>query len=673
MTIKWIRVSNYKSFSNSERMILDNKMNIFVGKNNSGKTAFLEALSLNFTDNPHMSLDVKPNFNSYIEKESSVELNVSVSSQEIKEIFNEDYRNKRLVIKSSLEDTPPGQLRSISDQLEMLLQTDINLMVKLRGDIKKESIQIKGFSHSFEAFPFSHSSGKLYQFYYEDEKAKNVNKDSDSYSGNEVISNIIFENFRKSVYKFNALRQNIGSCEIKDSKNGLLDPDASNLPAVLLLLGNNPVKYNEYVRYVKQVFPGIEDIRPNIVDGTSKTEIRVWTQPILLKRDDLTIPLIECGTGISQVLAILYVVTTNETSKTIIIDEPQSFLHSDAIRRLLRVFRDHPQHQYIIATHSPIIINNLASNKTFLIRLEGQKSTIESIEASDASQMSKILDEIGASISDILGYEKILWVEGPTEEKSFPEIIERIDPELALKVKVLGVKNTGDFDKKSIQLTLDVYKKLCNGIGLIPPAVGFIFDRESKSNPEIQDLVRQSGGLIHFLRRKLFENYLLEPQAIANVLNELIKNYYPDSDKEKTVSALSIQSCLNAKIWEFKERAENGNPIKVYKYFDKSEKEAMLSWFKERGEPCENIDFEKIKESPNALTFYERFVHGAKLLRDLFADLTDYKIEYSKTRDSVALTNEILKKSPEKLAEIQELIQNLLLHHREKGVKTNVE
>jgi len=51
------------------------------------------------------------------------------------------------------------------------------------------------------------------------------------------------------------------------------------------------------------------------------------------------VPLSESGTGVGQVLAILYVVFTSEYPRTIVIDEPQSFLHPGAVRKLFEARR----------------------------------------------------------------------------------------------------------------------------------------------------------------------------------------------------------------------------------------------------------------------------------------------------------------------------------------------
>jgi predicted ATPase len=82
-------------------------------------------------------------------------------------------------------------------------------------------------------------------------------------------------------------------------------------------------------------------------------------------------PLSECGTGIGQVLAMLYVVLTAEVPRTIIIDEPQSFLHPGAIRKLLDILKGYPQHQFIVSTHSSVVATASNPKTLLLLRKEG--------------------------------------------------------------------------------------------------------------------------------------------------------------------------------------------------------------------------------------------------------------------------------------------------------------
>jgi predicted ATPase len=160
-----------------------------------------------------------------------------------------------------------------------------------------------------------------------------------------VVASIL----RSRIYRFDAQRGGSGSCQV--GSNPILHPTANNLPEVLSILQGNTPLIQEFNDLVHRIFPSVfrVSVRPLV---NNVVEILVWTDALQSKRIDLAIPLSESGTGVGQVLSLLYVVLTAKYSQTIIIDEPSSFLHPGAARKLIEILKEFPQHQYIIATHS---------------------------------------------------------------------------------------------------------------------------------------------------------------------------------------------------------------------------------------------------------------------------------------------------------------------------------
>src|SRR5262249_24204545 len=145
----------------------------------------------------------------------------------------------------------------------------------------------------------------------------------------------------------------------------------------------------------------------------------------------------------------------------------------------------------------------------------------------DVVGVQEALSEVGARLSDVFGADAIIWVEGPTEEVCFPLFLEAAGIELNSKLKVVALRNTGDFETKrrygkdSAKAAWDIYQKLSGGDSLMPRALAFSLDREERSDEAVAELVKLSGGTISVLPRRVFENYLLHPRAIAEVLNHL--------------------------------------------------------------------------------------------------------------------------------------------------------
>jgi hypothetical protein len=321
------------------------------------------------------------------------------------------------------------------------------------------------------------------------------------------------------IYEFHAERLTLGVSQY--GMNTELLSNAQNLAEVLNILQGNPQRFIDYCNFVREIFPTIRTISvrpyPNV---TNRLEIMVWQVDPKLKRDDLAIPLSKCGSGVGQVLALLYVANISEQPRTIVIDEPSSFLHPGAARALMGILKRFSQHQYIIATHSPEIISELADAPISIVRWEDAESSVEQATHATRSVSAAALTEIGARLGDVFGFDKVLWVEGQSDADTLKVLLEASGLS-SRSTGILPVRDTGAFQRRKIAEILDIYGKLSMGDALLPPAVLFLFDREGRSEREIEDVERQSQGKVRFLKRRMLENYLLVPRAIASLYNEV--------------------------------------------------------------------------------------------------------------------------------------------------------
>jgi hypothetical protein len=124
-------------------------------------------------------------------------------------------------------------------------------------------------------------------------------------------------------------------------------------------------------------------------------------------------------------------------------------------------------------------------------------------------------------------------------------------------------------------------------------------------------------GWVKLLPRMMYENYLIDPEAIAQVLCS--------KANDQIVTEELINDWLR----------KNGGEAKYYSY----------DW-------DQNIADER----------WLRNVHSAKLLHDMFDELTDARFIYRKTTHSVALTEWLIEHRPERLAELMEFVRGINLN-----------
>jgi AAA15 family ATPase/GTPase len=624
-------------------------INIIVGRNNAGKTSLLEVLTLEFENHPHRSLKTLPNKLSSIQEESKIQITLNIDKEEVRSFikklfilgipraatenyhffadkYEDDPDKYHDQYMSAIDESVRYAVRQFKDFLENpdFIQTSLflqpNLKIENRSLIKL--LNFESYKQAFEKVFYKVKYDDSDQIVIEEttsysDKDGIVQEPFVNYNGKiqESIGYKLFDKFQNRIYRFQAERLNIGICKYESKADTNLKSNASNLAEVLFILqGKIPGMFAQFNKLVSDILPEIKWISVVMRDDAN-VEVLVWNTDNL-HRNDLSLPLSSCGSGVSQVLAILYILVSSEEHRTLIIDEPQSFLHPGAAKKLIETIKQFPQHQYFIATHSPEIITS--ANPSTIIKLQYQEceTTASVINPKEIESQNEILAELGVRLSDVFGADSILWVEGQTEEKCFPLILEKVAKTTLMGIKILSVNSTDALlDGKRSDLVFDIYTKLTTGASLFPPAIGFIFDRESKTETKIQELKKRG---VTFLRLPMYENYLLDSEAISVTINE-----------EATWLEIPI------------------NITQVHQYLDKikQEKSYRLQGVK-REEVSDNNWLAKI--------------HGAKILESMFQELCNNKLEFRKTKHSYKLTEWLVENKPNFLSELAEELKNSL-------------
>ncbi|MGB3509819.1 MAG: AAA family ATPase [Microcoleaceae cyanobacterium] len=613
MYISKFQILNYKSFLDSGLLKFQPGINIIVGTNNSGKTALLETLALDFKDNPYRNIRLRdiPNSNSL--DESTANITFVLKKSEISTLID----NGEIYIKDK------NALSLFQEWFDESKDVEVN--VSNYND--EPSIVISDFPENINIFqPFCDSWGirrakKVFVIETSDNgklKLKEKVIEFEQYRVN--FPEVIFDELKGQIYRFNAERFHIGSCS--SGNRVILNPSANNLAEVInkLQLPGRRKMYEKFNKYVNIMFPEIKEVSARIQEkdfysDKDYLEVLVWSPEALEQdKEELALKLADCGTGVSQILAILYVVIKASEPKIIIIDEPQSFLHPNLIRKLIDIFKEFSHHQYFIATHSPTVIS--AANPQTILQLsysDGETKT-KIIDSKETIQLRSLLKELGVSLSDVFGADAILWVEGPTEEMCFPLILQKFGSHLIRGMQIMAVKNTGDLEGKRAHIIFDIYDKLSGANSLLPPAIGFILDDENRSEKDKQDISRRGKGKVEFLPRCTYENYLLHPQAIFEILKQ--------EDSSLEIALIDIEN-----------------------YIDEAKSEKRF--------------LPKKCELTNTQDWISK-INGAKLIEEIFSKLSNNQVQYKKTKHSLDITNWLLEHKPNYLEPLANFLKSTI-------------
>lgn len=608
MRLKNATVSNYKSFLNPTPITLQPGFNVILGKNDAGKSALLEALSLTFSDKPHRSVSTAPTRDTTIRARPKVDLVFELESNDIHSAL----RMKDAFLlpnTSAFTNTSQADLTTLN---ECVRGPEVRIFVGAWNPT--------GFinGHLMTFGPRTESSGwQLFQNRAAPTALSLAFAGIASPAIAPPYAHVLAEHCRNHLYIVNAERRNLGECSLS-AQGRALHSDASNLAARLnLLAASNPEKFEEFLLHVRAVLPHIHRVAAVPYDDAFR--IVVWSKSDVAgsHRDDLGVLLKESGTGVGQVLALLFILVASDGPQVIFIDEPQSFLHPSAIRKLYQVMTGYPQHQYILTTHATGALAEIDTPCFIHLRKQGFETVVEYMNPQSAEHVHACLGDLGARLSDVFGADTILWVEGATEEECFGLVLRRLGRQTLGGTKIRAVLSVGDLQKKkNAERVMSIYRELSTSTPLLPPAIAFVFDRECLTEGDRADISRMDPERVRWLPRRMFENYLLDAEAIKGLIERF------DSDRPAPVTLSQVEDFI-------------ANALASQRYFCKGASPADQARWKET-------------------------IHAAELLEDVMAELTEQRVEYRKVSHGRWLTEWLIDHPTEDMHQLKEFLLEIV-------------
>jgi predicted ATP-dependent endonuclease of OLD family len=395
------------------------------------------------------------------------------------------------------------------------------------------------------------------------------------------------------------------SIQRKEQINGnqYLDSEVGHFNNFIFYLhNNNELIYDEIQKSFSKIFPDVELIATPIIEGTNIV--------VSLKFEGMEtlIPLSECGSGFSQIM-ILLAVLHSQKNRIVLYDEPQTFLHPSAEKAMYDLASIHDSHQFIFTTHSSILINYPIEKNLFLVKKENGYSTYKTL-----NEYKEVLNEIGLHNSDFSFADKLIFVEGETEECILPKLLKTFGMEqIGYNYIILNMKGTGkEFSNRgAMNNNAAKLKMILSGLSATTPIPYLIvIDRDERNEDQIRGLHEAYGDHISILTRREIENYFLDCyEEISHAINKI----KPEQKITKEIVENDIKSIIN--------------------------------------DTSDRTLYPKIKE------ILIRDVKGSKVMEYLFKK---YELQYSKVYHGGIISSLILEHSPTKMKEVADLISPFL-------------
>jgi len=267
-----------------------------------------------------------------------------------------------------------------------------------------------------------------------------------------------------------------------------VDPDGRGLVNRLFYLKNQHHTSHEYVTY-QNIANAFRDVTRNYFNVVPDQENKI---SVLYQEDDSTgwISSDASGLGLSDVLVILCFVFDGEYTN-VLVEEPESHLHPEMQKRMLKVIRTAKSRQFVFSTHSNVFLNTGLVDRVYFCKFD------ECVNVSDETSRSEVLFNLGYSVTENILADLIVLTEGPTDIPVFMKIMEWLGVEDKFNIKYWPLG--GDVMSK---LDLSVFAERRNVVAIVDSDPG-----SHEIRTRFQRLCKEHGVVCHVLTRYSIENY----------------------------------------------------------------------------------------------------------------------------------------------------------------------
>jgi len=524
MKIKKLCIKKYKSLWDIS-LELDEDLNVFVGKNNSGKSNIIDALV--FLSHLIKKGEARNTYSQYGGYEEIV-----FGKKEKEEItFNLEFI------------LSPDEKHSLWQELGLAISEDefqkalnkISYLIRLNeNDIMVEEVHLWYNEKDIIYAKGSHRGGVYYREILDDFKKGLMqgNWGLISHGGRSPASSILFGLpfspgdpeeklllfIRHFISSFVLLAPIRRSPE-RQTVLGIFELNSfgENLPQVLnSLASSNRKLFEKIINSTMKIIEEIEEIKSPLKEGTQETYISIVEKSFTKEFNWKNI-----ASGTKEALFLTTLLHTTRKGSLLMIEEPELHLHAEALWKLLSLFKKvckEDDKQMIITTHSPMIIDFLPFEKIFIVTKENGMTKVASLR--EGKECETMLFQAGIPKSWLLQHKLplfLLIVEGREDVKIWRKFLERRNVDLT-KIRIVSPEDAGG-GKKSIEIGKFLKK------ARIPIPFMIIQDSDNRKKEKEEELKKAgfTPNEYYVLSRKEIEDYLLDSKAISEITGKDIQ------------------------------------------------------------------------------------------------------------------------------------------------------
>lgn len=293
--------------------------------------------------------------------------------------------------------------------------------------------------------------------------------------------------------------------------------------------------FDEFQRIIKETWPEYKIETPELKVIENRIDM-------FFRERGITREIFWAGHGFQIWLQLMTFLVKLGRMETLILDEPDIYLHSDMQKKLVNICKER-SNQVIIATHAVDIIEEVESDEIISI----DKNSNRSKRLSNIDEVQTCITQLGSlqnlKLIHFIRGKSCLFVEG----KDF-----RYLKILARKLNLNSFANENGFSVIPIE-GFSNWERLMHVEWVFKNAFGervkcyVLLDRDYYTDQEIDDIVSElekKGVKIHVWERKEIENYIINYEALYRMfINKFSKKY---GSHEKPISEIEFNKKIKS-------------------------------------------------------------------------------------------------------------------------------
>lgn len=339
MLIHSLKINNLLSFGPDAESVELKPLNVIIGPNGSGKSNFLEGISLLQSAPKELTVPVHEGggIRDWLWK------GAGQTPVAILEAVVDNPKNKNIALRYHIAFTESAQRLQITDERienEKPYHDHLSPYFYYHYEHNHPVLNVKGISRELKREDVNPEQSILSQ-----------RKDPDQYPEitylGEALGKIrLYREWSFGRYTSPRLPQK------PDLPNDFLDEEGRNLGLILNRLRRELTVKNQFLKYVRALFEGIDDFDVQIEGGSVQ---------VFLQEGKVFVPATRLSDGTLRYLCLLAVLCHPNPPPLVCIEEPELGLHPDVLPTLAELLQEASQRtQLIVTTHSDVLVDALS-------------------------------------------------------------------------------------------------------------------------------------------------------------------------------------------------------------------------------------------------------------------------------------------------------------------------